>query len=670
MEEPVGSRTGWSSYDHTTTHRCTRYSMETEYCDDPDNKHSWPCHQAACNYCVDLDWNLYQKDYSMNEAAIETMFKNVTVSVERGCKLCSLLCQGVTAVSKSMISEDTTFWEKLEYSRLRINLRKDRSVVATVGYPFNLEVEFYSRPGDQPLSHIFGIAEHVPFQLNTTLLVAFAKRHMDECIKSHAVCTAIKRVAQPRRLIDVGLEITENPRLVLVETEEQTAPYITLSHCWGQNPTMLTTTQDTITQRLRGILFSDLPKTFQEAVQITRALGVRYLWIDSLCIMQDDKEDWERESTKMAGIYMESCLTIAATASSDSTGGFFFNRTSQREDTKFNVETVKMCQNLGGGGDIIVYARPLLSHRQKFETTYHSSDEEAPLLSRAWAYQERMLAPRTLHDSSTSRLKEKIARAVEQRAPIEDTYSVWKDIVEEYSSLALTKESDRLPALSGLASLFLQKLGSLYLAGIWEDDLVSGLLWSRIEDRGVACSREISSNIPSWSWASLVRDQSNRNIRRQHHHIILPDRRLNHVIADYRLKILQSECRVIGSNPLGEVSGGKITIQGALIEAEISYQDVSQLDRPSDLWSTDSWIIFQGQRTLAQLDIAELDGFFEVMDGEKVTCILFCSGLLNQSQGLILKNVGPDTFRRVGTFYLGEKTRWFGGKAPLTIHII
>lgn len=142
------------------------------------------------------------------------------------------------------------------------------------------------------------------------------KKYMDDCTKRHPICSSNIPTVQPTRIIDVGLDaILQN--IFLTTLQDDRAQYVTLSHCWGDTSTILTTTKDTIEQRRRNIPFSELPRTFQDAVQITRALGLRYLWIDSLCIIQDDKDDWQFESAKMAEIYLGSCLTIAATASVD-----------------------------------------------------------------------------------------------------------------------------------------------------------------------------------------------------------------------------------------------------------------------------------------------------------------------------------------------------------------
>jgi hypothetical protein len=123
----------------------------------------------------------------------------------------------------------------------------------------------------------------------------------------------------PTRVLDVGLQ---SQYVKLVETVDKPGIYTTLSHCWG-NSDVITTTRKTINARKEGIALRDLPQTFLDAILITRRLHIKYLWIDSLCIIQDSSFDWERESQRMAGVYANSFLTIAASSSTDSFGGCF-----------------------------------------------------------------------------------------------------------------------------------------------------------------------------------------------------------------------------------------------------------------------------------------------------------------------------------------------------------
>lgn len=129
----------------------------------------------------------------------------------------------------------------------------------------------------------------------------------------------------PTRVIDVGTEDNGKVKL-LVSSEHQVGKYIALSHCWGGKTPVMTTTKN-LQDHLQEI--SSLPQTFLEAALLTRVLGVRYLWIDSLCILQDSREDWEREAPLMASVYGNAYVTIAADVAKNTNAGFLTGSTRQ-----------------------------------------------------------------------------------------------------------------------------------------------------------------------------------------------------------------------------------------------------------------------------------------------------------------------------------------------------
>jgi hypothetical protein len=157
---------------------------------------------------------------------------------------------------------------------------------------------------------------------------------------------------------------------------------MTLSHCWG--PTnFITTTENTFKQRIAGILLADLPQTFKEAVSLTRNLGIQYLWIDSLCIKQLDKEDWENEASKMRSVYSHSYLNIAATSSAGGDGGCFKERqvVIAQDPSPSAIRSHKIEGTDLGAGRINV--RPLLksAHRALDSKGHSWSSQLSPLVS-------------------------------------------------------------------------------------------------------------------------------------------------------------------------------------------------------------------------------------------------------------------------------------------------
>ena len=190
----------------------------------------------------------------------------------------------------------------------------------------------------------------------------------------------------PTRLIYVGHSDPDVLRLCLPK-ECETMRYTALSHCWGRNPPTQTnpqfcTTDSNINARLKGFSFSELPKTFQDAVRVTQELGIEYLWIDSICIIQWNSEDWSSEANLMQGVFASAYCTIAATSAIDSNAGFLAR----------NGNTEYMRVQVAPGNQL---------HVCTDMDNFDKDVEEAQLNMRAWVMQERILARRTIHFSNT-----------------------------------------------------------------------------------------------------------------------------------------------------------------------------------------------------------------------------------------------------------------------------
>ena len=292
--------------------------------------------------------------------------------------------------------------------------------------------------------------------------------------------------------------------------EIQDASYLTLSHCWGKPPhdESHMTKLATLAARLEVIHFGGLPKTFQDAIIIARNLEVPYLWIDTFCIIQDSRDDWEKEAASMAKVYSESLCTIAASSSDNWNAGCFVPR-DVAKTISCSLNWPKVDGGLGDDVDLTIFP-PLPD-----ETL-----EDCALNQRAWTLQERQLSRRMLHYTDIEIMWECRSWRASESDPIGcptisyPGYTVigstrhpndeWRDTVKIYSGRNLTHWTDRLSALSGLASqTHMASNGDKYLAGLWRGDLIKDLLWYRASY--VEPFWKYSEYLaPTWSWASVI----------------------------------------------------------------------------------------------------------------------------------------------------------------------
>lgn len=370
----------------------------------------------------------------------------------------------------------------------------------------------------------------------------------------------------------------------LYESEGGSGRYTALSHCWGKMQ-IIRTTKDTIEQMKQSIPWASLSKTFQDAITLTRKLGVQYIWIDSLCIVQDDKYDWETESATMAAVYQNAYLTIAASSAADGSGGCF----STRENTTYFAGFLNDVEGLR---NYSVHVRESFFHNEFSTDNTGIATLSNPLLGRAWTFQERGLSTRVLHfgraellwecrttkDCECGRYKSmaselhiphNLTEVLERASSVGDvSYYVqlqWEGILRSYSAKKLTVSTDKLPAMSAIASQFNKfAIAGKYLAGLWSCHLPSCLLWkvpkaSRVNNIGTLDDNNcVAYSAPTWSWAS-VHDAAvdySEDLVTLDFATLGSDLRINAHIVGY-------DCAASGANPFGEVTpGAQITIAG------------------------------------------------------------------------------------------------------------
>ncbi|KAH8671719.1 heterokaryon incompatibility protein-domain-containing protein [Xylariales sp. PMI_506] len=355
-----------------------------------------------------------------------------------------------------------------------------------------------------------------PTDQSSKSMMQNVERWILNCRKSHTACKDEQTLySLPTRVIDLGENEEQGARLY--ESHGERAPYIALSHCWG-GIIPSETVELNIKQRYIALNTQHLPRNFQDAIEVAKALRIRYLWIDALCIIQDSKEDWTREAGQMASVYAGATIVVSVLDAASSTVGFLDHKRAPLAvvNDEYAVQKVYL---------------PLYEYF-----------ENIPLGSRGWCMQERLLAPRVLHIGREQMFWEcatcltcedekvyypqnsghavgiflQVRSRMLQQA--EYDWDDWFLLLEEYTTRKLTMPSDKLPALAGAASLFLSRRpGATYLAGLWGEDLARGLQWGAYythvagrktwgyssADKCSLLTRPTETRAPSWSWAAI-----------------------------------------------------------------------------------------------------------------------------------------------------------------------
>ena len=346
----------------------------------------------------------------------------------------------------------------------------------------------------------------------------------------------------PTRVLDIGKEKGSPVRLVETRISVINDPYLTLSHCWGQNEVIKLTTATLDNMRI-GIPTTELPALHQDAITVCQQLGIRYLWIDSLCIIQDQELDWRREIAAMGEVYSNALCNIEAADAVDVFGRLFFSRNPTR-----------------------ITPLPVLLQSQQDDPSpfflidlsvqLENDKNTVPLLKRAWVLQEQLLSKRSIIYSKTqlhwicrtqeaSEMFPSAAPDLRQGAdllfhshrlrpihclksmiasenpihfthwsynngmmtsPMENFWFSWRSIVLDYTSRYLTLEKDKLAAIAGVASAIQSKINMQYVAGMWNNrfSIEYDLCW-RVSGRAhnQPPFRPSKYRAPTWSWASI-----------------------------------------------------------------------------------------------------------------------------------------------------------------------
>ncbi|KAG0649496.1 hypothetical protein D0Z07_4316 [Hyphodiscus hymeniophilus] len=404
---------------------------------------------------------------------------------------------------------------------------------------FRLQMAVSAAPGD-PAAR-FVTQRPVEANLGEDGTIVQIRQWLDECLSTHnesiphdEAHPSSARFPLPTRVLDVGTE-TEPAMRLFQPSCVQYADYVALSYVWGASP-FLKTVSSNLEAHLECLKEIDLPQTFIDAINITRNLGLRYLWVDALCIIQDSPDDKRVEIGAMEQTYANSTLTVAIVNATGAAEGFL------KTKPRLTVDLPYRCPD-GTFGSVQVSPQETVDLSQ------------AILYTRAWCLQENLLSPRLLLFTDTeviwqceshpmrrpdtnhvqyidanpqlgaspfARIPKSVSSAVTQDHTQDHTtpldpdlelarYKTWIRIVENYTKRNITNLSDRLPAIAGIAQKFKTAWSDEYCAGIWKRHFIASLSWRR----GASDSWRSGSDkkqyfpplteyrAPSWSWASI-----------------------------------------------------------------------------------------------------------------------------------------------------------------------
>ncbi|CAM1509620.1 Fc.00g033590.m01.CDS01 [Cosmosporella sp. VM-42] len=391
-----------------------------------------------------------------------------------------------------------------------------------------------------------------------------ARDWIETCDDYHTACSAKAPATLPSRVLEISRAATENIRVRLRETNGEEGKYAALSYVWGDPQNQYTTRHENLSRHLIDIPVSSLPLTVADAVLCVHQLGLSYLWVDALCIVQDDLEDKSQEVANMARIYTNAYVTISAAKASGASEGFSKPRPALQNllGFCFNLEMTvpkdvkELLLWVDGHRHNPEYSK--LSYRDEVEMLFEQTPwyvdrdtwagssstfwiagrptreggdlvtapriDREPISRRGWTLQESWLSRRMLIYGSRQvvwRCREsskadggqapyQIRQQHDFESPVDSSSRLsfrhgWRTLLSDFASRQLGDPTDKLNALQGIVEDLEDQTGDEYLAGLWRSDMIGGLSW--YQDMTNKGAEEILLNpdrtCPSWSWAKV-----------------------------------------------------------------------------------------------------------------------------------------------------------------------
>ncbi|KAK4032177.1 heterokaryon incompatibility protein-domain-containing protein [Parachaetomium inaequale] len=550
---------------------------------------------TRCRGC-DFPRPPYTGGYASVRSTLGTMLSNAKYI---GCGVCAILSEGIL----KFLEDESCEVKREDVDELRVD--------------FNLAASRRTTPWLSENLPDLAVGKEVPATTSSEESLSWAVQQLEHCKQNHTACNSFPPAPLPSRVLDVFAGGASGVRLYVSQGE--TSPYVALSHCWGHRP-FLRTLSGSLDDHKTEIAWARLPQTFQDAVGFARRLGIRYLWIDSLCIIQDDQNDWRYEAARMASVYQNAVLVISAATSENAYGGLYAELPGKHRTYTVNFSPGQgesdassdhsLSQNTPQADQVqqpqteTIHVRLSLSHPHRLLSPYHAPTASSlPIFTRGWILQERFLSPRILHFGPEELSLECLESTACQCTPGTTTplttetnlaphlRTCWRRLVEDYTHLRLTHDGDVFPAVSGLA----RQMGRVrrearYVAGLWADEGLLGgdLLW-RVQlppSSSTLSSLKGTDNTgeeggggvrwgpeeicrprgwraPSWSWAAV----------RAPVEFISGEEGV-----EAACEVVEVKCEPVGVDKMGELreGGSWLVLKGTLVPTALRFKEVKE----------------------------------------------------------------------------------------------
>ncbi|KAI0369470.1 HET-domain-containing protein [Pilatotrama ljubarskyi] len=521
---------------------------------------------------------------------------NVRYQAQMGCQWCRFIlamCGGGPGCDLYSITLGGGSVQPRAVTNLKVTPARTQESWIVVNEEPRFTGYVYAVADDPAAAHI--VARNPILEVRSPRAFTLAKQSVQDCAREHPRCRAILAPFDTDRFLPTRLiQCTDPDHPRLARTGGGRGRYLALSYVWGEDQPHSTTTVNTSAYE-RGIHAPSLPATIRDAIYVTHALGIEYLWADTLCIIQDSDEDKRRELGRMHNIYRDAYLTIIAASAHRVSAGFLHDRpaVSRTKPGAFpsEVSLPFICPPQPESAPVhhaihstvgSVHLVPTRDHVENRSIEQYSHASE-PISGRGWCMQEYMMSPRSLIFTSET-LQYRCQTATENvgqsfydpsgerrlhdalflRSPQlpesgsdewHKVHVAWLRLVEDYTRRRVSVPSDKLVACGAIAEAFQRVLRSDYVAGLWRATLPCDLLWLKASEAGRELTRPARYRAPSWSWAAV--DGAIAMPRNQ------PDPPPDYypAVEIVRCEVKLEDLRVL----FGQVKGGSLVLRGALL---------------------------------------------------------------------------------------------------------